>query len=174
MSRNRLFSAAAMQQQAAPPAVPVLPSRQKPEPSEMMKDDKYGGAAQVMSLPAASLVALLQDPGASMYARAKACQRLAVVGGRNAVPALAALLNSPQLSFYARTALETLPDRAADDALRAGLEKVQGKLLAGVINSIGKRRDTSALGALEKLRHHSDADVAGSANAALARIRPPL
>ena len=109
-----------------------------------------------------------------MYVRAKACQRLAVVGDRSAVAELAALLNSPQLSFYARTALETLPDRAADDALRAGLERVQGKLLAGVINSIGKRRDTNALGALEKLRHHADAEVAGSANAALARIRPPL
>ena len=58
MSRNRLFSAAAMQEQAAPAVGPVLPSRQKPVPSEMMKDDKYGGAAQVMSLPAANLVAL--------------------------------------------------------------------------------------------------------------------
>jgi HEAT repeat protein len=140
----------------------------------MMKDNKYGGAAQIMSLPAASLIALLQDPGASVYARAKACQRLAVVGDKNAVPALAALLDSPQLSLYARTALETLPDRAADDALRSGLGRVHGKLLAGVINSIGKRRDANALGALEKLLHHSDTEVAGSANAALARIRPPL
>lgn len=174
MSRNRLFNTAAMQQQVAPAAAPVIPSRQKPVSSEMMKDDKYGGAAQIMALPAASLIALLQDPGASVYARAKACQRLAVVGDRSAVAALAALLDSPQLSFYGRTALETLPDRAADDALRAGLERVQGKLLAGVINSIGKRRDANALGALEKLRHHADAEVSGSANAALARIRPPL
>ena len=120
MSRNRLFSAAAMQEQAAPAAAPVLPSRQKPVPSDMMKDDKYGGAAQVMSLPAANLVALLQDSGASVYARAKACQRLAVVGDKSAVPALAALLDSPQLSLYARMALETLPDGSADDALRAG------------------------------------------------------
>jgi hypothetical protein len=170
MSRNRLFGVAAMQEQAAP----VLPSRQKPVPSDMMKDDRYGGAAQVMSLPAANLIALLQDSGASVYARAKACQRLAVVGDKSAVPALAALLDSPQLSLYARTALETLPDRSADDALRAALDKVQGRLLAGVINSIGKRRDVNALAALEKLRHHSDAEVAGAANAALARIRPPL
>ena len=140
----------------------------------MMKDDKYGGAAQIMALPAVSLIALLRDPGASVYARAKACQRLAVVGDKDAAPALAALLDSPQLSLYARTALETLPDRGADGALRGALGTVQGKLMAGVINSIGKRRDANALGALEKLRHHSDSDVAGSANAALARIRPPL
>jgi len=66
------------------------------------------------------------------------------------------------------------PDRAADDELLAGLENVQGKLLAGAINSICKRRDANALGALEKLRHHADSDVAGSANAPLARKRPPL
>jgi hypothetical protein len=175
MSRNRLFGAAAMQQTAPVPApAAVQASRQKPVAAEMVKDEKYGGAAQIMALPAAKLTALLQDPGASVYARAKACQRLAVVGDKSAVPALAALLGSPQLSLYARTALETMPDRGADDALRAALGKVQGKLLAGVINSIGKRRDANAIGALEKLRHNADAEVAGSANAALARIRPPL
>lgn len=174
MSRNRLFGVAAMQQQTAPAAAPVQASRQAPVAAEMMKDEKYGSAAQIMALPAAKLGALLQDPGASVYARAKACQRLAVVGDKSAVPALAALLGEPQLSLYARTALETMPDRSADDALRAALGKVQGKLLAGVINSIGKRRDASAIGALEKLRYNADAEVAGSANAALARIRPPL
>jgi hypothetical protein len=152
----------------------VLVSRVKPVAAEMMRDEKYGSAAQIMALPAARLTALLQDSGASVYARAKACQRLAVVGDKSAVPALAALLGSPELSLYARTALETLPDRSADDALRAALAKVQGKLLAGVINSIGKRRDANAIRALEKLRHDDDAGVAGSANAALARIRPPL
>lgn len=173
MSRNRLFGAAAMQQQTAPAPVPVQASRVKPVAAEMMKDEKYG-AAQIMALPGAKLAALLQDPGASVYARAKACQRLAVVGDKSAVPALAAMLGDAQLSVYARTALETMPDRSADDALRAALGKVQGKLLAGAINSIGKRRDANAIGALEKLRHHADAEVASSANAALARIRPPL
>ncbi len=162
-----------MQQQPTTPA-PVMPSRQKPVATEMVKDPKYGSAAQIMALPPPKLTAVLQDPGASVFARAKACQRLAVVGDKSAVPALAALLGEPQLSVYARTALETMPDRSADDALRAALGKVQGQLLAGVINSIGKRRDANAISALEKLRHHADAEVSGSANAALARIRPPL
>lgn len=174
MSRNRLFGTLAMQQQTAPAPAPVQASRVQPLAAEMMKDEKYGTAAQIMALPASRLTALLQDPGASVYARAKACQRLAVVGDKSAVPALAPLLGDAQLSLYARTALETMPDRSADEALRAALGKLQGKLLAGVINSIGKRRDRSALGALEKLRHNADADVASSANAALARIRPPL
>ena len=93
---------------------PVHASRQKPVAAQMMKDEKYGTAAQIMALPPAKLVALLQDSGASVYAKAKACQRLAVVGDRTAVPALAALLTDAHLSHYARFALEPIPDRAAD------------------------------------------------------------
>ena len=109
-----------------------------------------------------------------MYAKAKACQRLAVTGDRSAVPALEPLLTDPALSHYARTALEPMRDRAADDALRGALGKTQGKLLVGVIGSIGKRRDPQAIVALEKLRHGDKVDVARAANSALARIRPTL
>src|SRR5258708_12282576 len=107
MSRNRLFSVAAMQQQTAP--APVQASRQQPIAAEMMKDEKYGCASHIMALPAARLTALLVDPGASAYARAKACQRLAVVGDRIAVPALAPPLGGVQLSLSAQTPLDTIP-----------------------------------------------------------------
>jgi HEAT repeat protein len=140
----------------------------------LMKDEKYGSPEEIMKLPAARLVAILKDPQASVYARAKACQRLAVIGDGSAAPALAPLLTDPQLSHYARTALEPLPDASADDALRAAMPMVKGNLLIGVINSIGRRRDTKAIGALEKLRHDGDVEVAWAADAALARIRPPL
>jgi hypothetical protein len=140
----------------------------------LMVDPKYGSAAQIMALAPAKLVALLQDPTASVYAKAKACMRLAVVGDRSAVAALAPLLTDAQLSLYARFALEPLPDPAADDALRAALGKVAGNLLVGVINSIGLRKDAKALVALEKLRHDHDTEVILAADAALARIRPPL
>jgi HEAT repeat protein len=140
----------------------------------LMTDEKYGGAGEIMSLPAATLVAILRDPDASVYVRAKACQRLAVVGDRSAVPVLAPLLADPKLSHYARTALEPLPDSSADDALRGALPKVKGNLLVGVINSIGHRRDAGAIGALERLRHDPDIQVAQAADAALARVRPPL
>src|SRR5260370_25866633 len=112
MSRKRLFSVAAMQQQTAP--APVQASRQQPIAAEMMKDEKYGSASHIMALPAARLTALLVDPGASAYARAKACQRLAVVGDRSAGPALAALLGDVPLSLYARAALQTIPPPSAD------------------------------------------------------------
>ena len=50
---------------------PVQASRQKPVAAEMMKDEKYGSAGQIMSLPAAKLIALLQDGSASVYAKAR-------------------------------------------------------------------------------------------------------
>jgi HEAT repeat protein len=140
----------------------------------LMKDAHYGSAEEIMSMPSAKLVAILNDPDASVYARAKARQRLAVVGDRSAVPALAPMLTDPHLSLYARTTLETLPDASADEALRAALPKVKGVLLIGVINSIGQRRDTKAINVLEKLRHDPDVEVAQAADGALARVRPPL
>lgn len=157
-------------------AQPPAPAAAKPKPVVIppMVDEKYGSAAQIMALPAPKLAAILKDPNASVYARAKACQRLAVVGDRSAVPALAALLTDPQLAHYARFALEPIPDASADAALRAALPKAKGKLLVGVINSIGRRKDSKAVPALGKLLNDSDVEVAQAANAALARVRPPL
>ena len=141
---------------------------------QMVKDDKYGSAAEIMALPLPKLVGVLQDSGASVYAKAKACQRLAVIGDKTAVPALGALLGEAHLSHYARIALEPIPDRSADAALRAALTRVQPPLLIGIINSIGVRRDRDAAADLEKLRHDGNVEEARAADAALARIRPPL
>lgn len=96
-----------------------------------------------------------------------------MVGGKTAVPALAALLTHPQLAHYARFGLEPIPDPSVDEALRAALAEVKRKLLVGVINSIGHRRDTKALDAVSELLHDADSAVAQTANATLARIRPP-
>ncbi len=142
--------------------------------TNLLVDDKYGSADAIMALPSAKALAIVEDPAGSVYAKSKACMRLAVVGGKNAVPAIARLLDHPQLSVYARFALEPLPDPAVDDALRAALGKLQGNLLIGLINSIGKRRDTKALPALEKLRRGDDVAIASAAGAAMGRIRPLL
>lgn len=149
-------------------------AQQRPPEPAPMADDKYGKAAEIMALPQAKLVALLEDPGASAYARAKACQRLAVVGDKSAVPALAALLTDPRLSHYARFGLEPIPDPAVDEALRTALGKVKGKMLVGVVNSIARRKDAGAIGTLSKLLRDSDRDVARAAEVALAHIRPPF
>lgn len=130
-------------------------------------------SAEIMSLPAAKLIEILKDAGASEFAKAKACQRLGVVGDKTAVPALAALLADPKLSHYARLGLEPIRDPSADEALRGALGRLDGKLLIGVINSIGRRKDPRALDALAKLMHGDDDAVAEAARAALGRIRSP-
>ena len=159
--------------QAQPPEQP----KPKPRPERVvlppMVDEKYGSSAEIMALEPARLIAILQEPGASVYAKAKACQRLAVVGDKSAVPALAALLADPRLAHYARFGLEPIPDPSADDVLRDALRKLQGRLLVGVINSVGYRRDAKAVGALAKLLYDGDSEVAQAAAAALGRISGP-
>jgi len=152
------------------PQAKPQPEAKAPAP---MVDEKYGSSAEIMALAPARLIAILKEPGASVYAKAKACQRLAVVGDKSAVPALAALLGDPQLAHYARFGLEPIPDPSADDVLRDALKKLKGSLLVGVINSIGHRRDAKAVGALAKLLYDGDTEVAQAAAAALGRISSP-
>ena len=102
--------------------------------------------------------------------KALACKRLAVYGKADAVPALAALLSDEKMASWSRIALEAIPGPAADEALREALSKLQGKLLVGVINSIGVRRDAKAVGALAKKLNDPDAQVATAAAIALGRI----
>ena len=82
-----------------------------------------------------SLICVLQT-NAPPAEKALACKQLAIYGTKDAVPALAPLLADPQLASWARIALEAIPDPAADAALRDALDKLQGKLLVGTINSI--------------------------------------
>lgn len=147
---------------------PAVPPAKKPEPLPAIPPEFE--AAKVMNLDPARLIEILKDPQASVFQKAKACQRLAVVGGKDAVPALETLLGDPQLSHYARFALEPMPDAAAGEALRRALPRLKGRLLVGVINSIGQRRDPEAVEALAKLLYSADAEVAQAAAAALGRI----
>jgi len=164
-SRQRTSTNGSQQQPQAPRAAPAQKAAARPPeiPPEFKAD-------AILSSDAPALIQLLKDPQASVFQKAKACQRLAVIGGKDAVPALAALLTDPQLAHYARFGLEPIPDPAADEALRDALKKVKGKLLVGVINSLGWRRDAKAVDALAKLLDSTDSEVAQAAAAALGRI----
>jgi HEAT repeat protein len=102
--------------------------------------------------------------------KAMACKQLAIYGGSEAVPTLAPLLADPELSSWARIALEVIPGKAADEALRNAARKLDGRLLIGVINSIGFRRDTRAVNVLETKLKGADPEVASAAAVALGRI----
>jgi HEAT repeat protein len=116
-----------------------------------------------------ALINILQS-SAPPAEKAVPCKQLAIYGTKDAVPALAALLADAELASWARIALEAIPDPAADAALRNALDKLQGKLLIGVINSIGVRRDPKAVSDLAKKLKDQDPNVVSAAAVALGRI----
>ena len=115
------------------------------------------------------LISVLQSD-APPQDKAITCKQLAIYGTKDAVPALAPFLSDERLASWARIALEAIPDRAADDALREALGKLRGRLLIGVINSIGCRRDPEAVAGLVGKLKDPDAEVASAAAAALGCI----
>ncbi len=117
-----------------------------------------------------ALIATLESAASTQHDKAVACHRLAIIGTKEAVPALAALLTDEKLAHMARHALEPMADPAAGAALRTALGKTQGTLLVGVINTLGFRRDAQATEALGKLLANSNTDVSTAAAAALGRI----
>ena len=102
--------------------------------------------------------------------KAMACKKLAIEGSTEAIPDLAKLLPNPQLSSWARIALEAIPGNASDEALRNAAESLDGQLLVGMINSIGVREDADAVDLLMKKLQDADVDVASAAAVALGRI----
>ena len=127
-------------------------------------------ALPIWKMEPPKLVAMVKDPSSTLFQKAIACKKLAFVGGKDAVQPMAALLNHPQLSCYARFGLEPNPDPSVDEALRNALPKLGGRLQIGVITTIGVRKDTKALDMLAKLIDHSDAQVAGAAAASVGMI----
>jgi hypothetical protein len=161
-------------QQAAPGArgasgaQPVSPQRpaRTPPPTVPPEFD----ALPIWKLDPPKLVAIVKDPNSTVFQKAIACKKLAFTGGPEAVSPMAALLSHPELACYARFGLEPNPNPSVDDALRAALPKLSGKLQVGVITSIGVRKDSRALDALANLIHDTDPEVAGAAAASVGMI----
>lgn len=115
------------------------------------------------------LLAILQSD-APPAEKAIVCKKLAVYGSNAAVPELAKLLPNPQLSSWSRIALEAIPGEEANRALRKSSETLKGRLLVGVLNSIGVRRDAQAVDLLTAKLENADADIASAAAVALGQI----
>jgi len=115
-----------------------------------------------------ALAVLASDAG--VHEKARACQELAVVGGSESVPALANLLGHEVLADYARSGLEAIADPSAGQALRRSLGTLEGRALAGVVNSLGVRRDLAAVPALQVLVLDTNRGVAMEALASLGMI----
>jgi len=115
------------------------------------------------------LVAMLKS-GAGQKEKMDACRQLGVIGTKQAVAPLAALLSDEKLSHMARYGLEPIPGREVDDAFRTALKKLKGKPLVGVIGSVGVRRDSKAVPQLALLMNSPDQEVAEAAARALGKI----
>jgi HEAT repeat protein len=111
--------------------------------------------------------------GISRSAIDHVCRRLRIVGTRQSVKALAALLLAENTSHIARYALERIPDEKAVEVMRDSLPKVSKKLKPGIIGSLGKRRDKKSILAISKLLGDSDIQVAKAAAESLAMIGTP-
>jgi HEAT repeat protein len=134
-----------------------------------------GFTAEAAPTPASSeadLIAILQGDGTEAD-KALACKFVAVNGSAAAVPAVAALLKNPRLASWARIALEAIPGDAASAALRDAAGTLDGRLLAGVITSLGVRGDAAAVPMLSGKLAAEDAEVAAVAACSLGRIATP-
>ena len=124
---------------------------------------------QAANVKQSDLIAVLQSD-APKGEKAIACKRLSIYGTEQSVPVLAPLLADKELASWARIALEAIPGPVADAALRDALGKLQGRLLVGVINSIGVRRDVHAVDTLVQKLDDANADVVSAAAVALGHI----
>jgi HEAT repeat protein len=115
------------------------------------------------------LIGVLKSDG-PLKEKVDACRQLSVIGTKEAVAPLAALLGDEKLSHMARYALEPIPDPSVDEALRAALGTLKGSQLVGVIGSLGVRQDRRAVRPLTEMLGSSDADVAQAAARALGSI----
>jgi len=99
-----------------------------------------------------------------------ACRQLRIVGTKESVKTVAALLTDAQLSDAARYALEANTDPSVDKALVGALKQAQGTVLVGILNTLGERGKAENAAAVEPFAASSDAAVASAAKDALAKI----
>ena len=125
-------------------------------------------ATDAKAAETAALAVLASEAG--VHEKARACQELAVYGDPASVGPLAALLDQEHLAAYARSGLEGIKDPAAGKALRQALSRVNGRLLSGVVNSLGVRREIAAVPDLQKLAFDAKRGVASEALASLGMI----
>ncbi|MDP6524351.1 MAG: HEAT repeat domain-containing protein [Kiritimatiellia bacterium] len=118
------------------------------------------------------LIGVLKS-NAGQKEKADACRELARTGTKQAVPVLAALLDDEKLAHMARYAMETIDDPSVDAALREAMGKLKGRLLVGVIGSLGFRKDVQSVDKMAGLLDDADAMVAAAAARALGNMATP-
>ena len=164
----------------------IAPGGAKEDPIAAIKNYKFGdsttplkgvegqvtgslGNPEVRKAIAAALAGILATD-ATRDAKIFACRQLAMCGGAENVPALAALLTAISTSDMARIALERIPGAEADAALIDALGNADDKSKIGIVNSLGVRKAASAVPPIAPLLKSKDPVLAEAAAAALGHI----
>ena len=141
----------------------------------------------MLAVVAAAGLAVAQDPPATSREqelmavlrsetpeaeKALAFKGLAIHGSPACIGDVASYLGNERLASWARITLEAIPGDDASAALRAAAAggKLSGRLLVGVINSLGVRHDAAAVPLLSTRLGDADAAVAAAAAAARGTI----
>ncbi len=119
------------------------------------------------------LLAALGDARATGECKQFVCRMLRRTGSARCVPALAKLLDAPELSHMARFALQGIRAPEATAALIAAVKRLDGELRIGVVTTLGQRRDAEAVGPLTPLLSASDEATVIAAVRALGSIATP-
>jgi HEAT repeat protein len=98
------------------------------------------------------------------------CRLLGIAGREASVRPLAAMLLKEETAEMARRALERIPGDRATGALREALARGAS---VGLVESVGRRRDSRSTEALKRLLGASDKGLAAAAATALGQIGTP-
>lgn len=116
---------------------------------------------------AARLAKILQDRATTAAARQFICAQLYRIGTEAEVSAVAPLLLDPATTDTARLFLERIRSAESAAALRAALDKLEGRALIGVVNSLSLIQDAASVDRISALTRSQDAAVALAAWRAL-------
>lgn len=110
------------------------------------------------------------ESDASVAAKHFICRELSIIGTKESVGTLGPMLSDEAMSDMARYAMERIGGSAVDKTLRGALAKTEGKLKAGIINSLGQRRDKKSVKVLGELIYDSVPEIASAAIVSLGNI----
>ena len=126
------------------------------------------------------LFEVLRRPESTFAARQAAAQRLGWVLGlgtpkpeADAYKPLGAMLADERDSDLARVALEAAPGAAVDSLFLTALDRSTGRTRLGLLDSLARRREVSAVPALTKLLSETDEPTAAAAARALGELADP-
>jgi len=136
------------------------------EAHKLLQDTPVSGHAAIET----KLIALVSSKDSTVTGKAWACRSLQQIGTEKCIPAVAGLLNHETLSHYARLSLEMIDSPKASAALLAALPKTTEQIRAGIIMSLGNRKEATAVKAIAPSLASPEAGTAAAAMRSLAMI----